>query len=200
MQDLNRKQIQQHPWSLLISARVSGLPPLFKFYLIIFYFISFICFLLFVPYKSFVYILWLWVQCFYGTSECANERASVSCVFSYVLFLLSVLPYFNVLVFVSSYYIILLSIRSLFFNKRQKEVWLEGRWWGGEEPEGMEGGETITRTHYVKKKKSIFNKRTKKITKKQREQKENERPSETGWKITSTKSSVGDYTAMGKPV
>lgn len=44
----------------------------------------------------------------------------------------------------------------------------------------MEGGETITRTHYVKKKKSIFNKRTKKITKKQREQKENERPSETG--------------------
>lgn len=44
----------------------------------------------------------------------------------------------------------------------------------------MEGEETITRTHYVKKKKSIFNKRTKKITKKQREQKENERPSEMG--------------------
>lgn len=40
-----------------VSSRVLGLPPLFKFYLTIFYFIFFICFLLFVPYKSFVYIL-----------------------------------------------------------------------------------------------------------------------------------------------
>lgn len=183
-----------------VSSRVLGLPPLFKFYLTIFYFIFFICFLLSVPDKSFVCILWLWVQCFYGMSECANERASVSCAFSYVLSLLSVLPYFNVLVFVSSYYIILLSIRSPFFNKRQKEVWLEGRWRGGEEPEGMEGGETITRTHYVRKKNPFSIKGQKITKKKQTEQKENERPSETGWKITSTKSSVGDYTAMGKPV
>lgn len=41
----------------------------------------------------------------------------------------------------------------------------------------MEGGETITRTHYVKKKKSIFNKRTKKLQK-NRQNKKNERPSE----------------------
>lgn len=108
------------------------------------------------------HILWFSVQNFYWTLECVNEWVFDSCAFSWALFFL--LAYlvqllcdnFFILTHFSFYYVVILSIRSLFFsNKRQKR---SGSGWEGNWKEKW--SETVIRI-YCMTKEYISNKREK---------------------------------------
>lgn len=88
---------------------------------------------------------------------------SVSCVFSWALLLLFALFSSNVLVLVLSdcilfYYYSFNNNLFVYFFSTEKQEGGGFRWEGdGEELGGAEGGETIIRIRYARKKKSILN-------------------------------------------
>jgi len=90
---------------------------IFNFNFIIY---TYMTFSFFSPYRSFAYIKWLPVWCFYGMPECGNEwvseYVSISCVFLHPLSFLFVLSYLHCVSFCFNllHFLLLVSLRSLF--------------------------------------------------------------------------------------